>query len=213
MKGLYAKARAGEIPEFTGVSDPYEPPPAARDPDRDARSRLDGVGRPGHRLPRGRRADGAGAAGRSGGSTLVIDLHSHSTMSDGTDSPSVVVHAGRRGRAVGAGPHRPRHPRPRARRPAPLPVAYPLRLVPGCEISCELAGRAPGTMHLLVFFVDDVAGASCAYRLAELQAARQRAQRSDRGSAERAQRPDHGGGGSRRRAPGSRGPSCISRGS
>ena len=28
VKGLYAKARAGEIPEFTGVSDPYEEPPA-----------------------------------------------------------------------------------------------------------------------------------------------------------------------------------------
>jgi len=27
VKGLYAKARAGEIPEFTGISDPYEPPP------------------------------------------------------------------------------------------------------------------------------------------------------------------------------------------
>jgi adenylyl-sulfate kinase len=26
VKGLYAKARAGEIPHFTGVSDPYEPP-------------------------------------------------------------------------------------------------------------------------------------------------------------------------------------------
>jgi adenylyl-sulfate kinase len=26
VKGLYKKARAGEIPEFTGVSDPYEPP-------------------------------------------------------------------------------------------------------------------------------------------------------------------------------------------
>ena len=26
VKGLYAKARAGDIPEFTGVSDPYEPP-------------------------------------------------------------------------------------------------------------------------------------------------------------------------------------------
>lgn len=26
VKGLYAKARAGEIPEFTGVSDPYELP-------------------------------------------------------------------------------------------------------------------------------------------------------------------------------------------
>jgi sulfate adenylyltransferase len=25
-KGLYVKARAGEIPEFTGVSDPYEEP-------------------------------------------------------------------------------------------------------------------------------------------------------------------------------------------
>ncbi len=28
VKGLYDKARAGEIPEFTGVSDPYEPPTA-----------------------------------------------------------------------------------------------------------------------------------------------------------------------------------------
>src|SRR4029077_3662356 len=26
VRGLYARARAGEIPEFTGVSDPYEPP-------------------------------------------------------------------------------------------------------------------------------------------------------------------------------------------
>lgn len=25
-KGLYAKARAGQIPEFTGISSPYEPP-------------------------------------------------------------------------------------------------------------------------------------------------------------------------------------------
>lgn len=30
VKGLYKKALAGEIPEFTGVSDPYEPP---TDPD------------------------------------------------------------------------------------------------------------------------------------------------------------------------------------
>jgi len=26
VKGLYARAEAGEIPQFTGVSDPYEPP-------------------------------------------------------------------------------------------------------------------------------------------------------------------------------------------
>jgi len=25
-KGLYKKARAGKIPNFTGISDPYEPP-------------------------------------------------------------------------------------------------------------------------------------------------------------------------------------------
>jgi adenylylsulfate kinase len=28
VKGLYAKARAGEIKGFTGIDDPYEPPPA-----------------------------------------------------------------------------------------------------------------------------------------------------------------------------------------
>lgn len=27
VKGLYQRALAGEIPHFTGVSDPYEPPP------------------------------------------------------------------------------------------------------------------------------------------------------------------------------------------
>jgi adenylylsulfate kinase-like enzyme len=26
VRGLYAKARAGQIPHFTGISDPYEPP-------------------------------------------------------------------------------------------------------------------------------------------------------------------------------------------
>jgi adenylylsulfate kinase-like enzyme len=26
VKGLYAKARAGDIPQFTGLDDPYEPP-------------------------------------------------------------------------------------------------------------------------------------------------------------------------------------------
>jgi adenylylsulfate kinase len=26
VKGLYKKARAGQIPEFTGISAPYEPP-------------------------------------------------------------------------------------------------------------------------------------------------------------------------------------------
>jgi sulfate adenylyltransferase len=37
-KGLYAKARAGEIPEFTGISSPYEEPD-------DAAVRVDTTGR------------------------------------------------------------------------------------------------------------------------------------------------------------------------
>ena len=34
LKGLYAKARAGLLPEFTGVSDPYEEPDDADLPGR-----------------------------------------------------------------------------------------------------------------------------------------------------------------------------------
>jgi sulfate adenylyltransferase len=37
-KGMYAKARAGEIPEFTGISSPYEEP-------QDADVRVDTTGR------------------------------------------------------------------------------------------------------------------------------------------------------------------------
>jgi bifunctional enzyme CysN/CysC len=29
VKGLYAKARRGELPNFTGIDSPYEPPPQA----------------------------------------------------------------------------------------------------------------------------------------------------------------------------------------
>jgi len=48
-KGMYAKARAGEITNFTGISDIYEPPDAAeitlttvdRSPEDDAREIVD----------------------------------------------------------------------------------------------------------------------------------------------------------------------------
>jgi predicted metal-dependent phosphoesterase TrpH len=100
----------------------------------------------------------------------VIDLHSHSTMSDGTDTPSAVVRlacdAGLS--ALALTDHDTLDHIAEARAAADR---RGLRLVPGCEISCELAGRAPGTMHLLVFFVDDGPG-ELQDRLAELQAAR-----------------------------------------
>ena len=40
VKGLYKKARAGEIKAFTGVSDPYEPPPS---PELECRTDLETV--------------------------------------------------------------------------------------------------------------------------------------------------------------------------
>jgi adenylyl-sulfate kinase len=49
VKGLYAKARTGEIPQFTGLTDPYEPPldpevrveTAGRTPEESAREVVD----------------------------------------------------------------------------------------------------------------------------------------------------------------------------
>jgi adenylylsulfate kinase len=41
VKGLYARALAGEIPHFTGVSDPYEPPPS---PDLELRTDIEALG-------------------------------------------------------------------------------------------------------------------------------------------------------------------------
>ena len=100
----------------------------------------------------------------------MIDLHSHSTMSDGTDTPSRVVElaAGAGVSALALTDHDTLDHVPEARAAA---ESHGVRLVPGCEISCELGGRAPGSMHMLVFFVDDAPG-ELRDRLSELQAAR-----------------------------------------
>src|SRR5262249_30593630 len=122
------------------------------------------------RLSRAGRAHRTGPASGDGRGTLVIDLHSHSTMSDGTDTPAEVVRlAGDAGlSALALTDHDTLDHVPPARAAA---AEIGLRLVPGCEISCELGGRAPGSMHLLVFFVDDGPG-ELPDRLAQLQAAR-----------------------------------------
>jgi 3',5'-nucleoside bisphosphate phosphatase len=100
----------------------------------------------------------------------MIDLHSHSTVSDGTDAPAEVVALGA---AVGLAAlaltdHDTLDHLPEARAAA---AEQGLRLVPGCEISCELDGRAPGSMHLLVYFVDEQPG-PLRDRLGVLQAGR-----------------------------------------
>jgi predicted metal-dependent phosphoesterase TrpH len=105
----------------------------------------------------------------------VIDLHSHSTVSDGTDSPAEVVALGAAAglAALALTDHDTLDHLPQARAAAD---ARGLRLVPGCEISCELDGRAPGSMHLLVYFVDEAPG-PLRDRMGGLQAGR--AERND----------------------------------
>ncbi|MGQ0802928.1 MAG: PHP domain-containing protein [Actinomycetota bacterium] len=100
----------------------------------------------------------------------MIDLHSHSTVSDGTDTPAEVVALGAAAglTALALTDHDTLEHLPEARAAA---AEHKLRVVPGCEISCELGGRAPGTMHLLVYFVDETPG-PLQDRLGELQAGR-----------------------------------------
>jgi 3',5'-nucleoside bisphosphate phosphatase len=79
----------------------------------------------------------------------VIDLHTHSTISDGSDPPERIPElAAEAGcSAVALTDHdRQDGISVAAARAAELGV----RLVPGCEISCE----HPGTMHVLVYFLE-----------------------------------------------------------
>ncbi|HEV2369045.1 MAG TPA: PHP domain-containing protein [Acidimicrobiales bacterium] len=98
----------------------------------------------------------------------MIDLHTHSTCSDGSDTPARVAEL-----AAAAGcsafaltDHDRLDGQDEAgRRAAELGV----RLVPGCEISCEWDG---GTFHLLVYFVPAGAGSPLEEELVDLQQAR-----------------------------------------
>jgi predicted metal-dependent phosphoesterase TrpH len=85
----------------------------------------------------------------------MIDLHTHSNVSDGSDPPARVVElaveAGCSALALtdhdslaGIGPAR--------RRAGELGITF----VPGCEVSCRSVG--PGGMHVLVYFVEDDGG-------------------------------------------------------
>ena len=49
VKGLYAKARAGELANFTGIDSPYEEPETSRDPRRHDRAQRRAGGRPDRR--------------------------------------------------------------------------------------------------------------------------------------------------------------------
>ena len=79
MKGLYAKARAGEIPEFTGVSDPYEPPLASRGARRDGRQDARAVRGRGRRLARAGRLQPTPALTQAGQRAAVSSARSRAS--------------------------------------------------------------------------------------------------------------------------------------
>ncbi|MCZ7529542.1 MAG: PHP domain-containing protein [Acidimicrobiia bacterium] len=87
----------------------------------------------------------------------MIDLHSHSTVSDGTDSPTEILRlASDAGlNALALSDHDTLDHLDEASTAADR---FGVRLIPACEISCEVGDRAPGTMHLLVYFLDDPNG-------------------------------------------------------
>ena len=87
----------------------------------------------------------------------MIDLHSHSTLSDGTDAPARVV-ALAADAGVDALALTDHDTLDHVAEATAAAGERGIRLVPGCEISCELGERAPGSMHLLVYFVDDEPG-------------------------------------------------------
>lgn len=95
------------------------------------------------------------AGGRTGSLTGVIDLHTHSTVSDGTDPPeripelAALVDCS----AVALTDHDSLAGLPAARRRADQ---VGVDLIPGCEISCRPVGT--GGMHVLVYFVEDDGG-------------------------------------------------------
>lgn len=103
----------------------------------------------------------------------MIDLHVHSTASDGTNSPAELAEiAARAGlSAFALTDHDTLEGLSEAGDAA---NAHGVRLVPACEISCEVEH---GTMHLLVYFLEDRPG-PLQDRLSTLQSGR--AGRNDR---------------------------------
>jgi predicted metal-dependent phosphoesterase TrpH len=78
----------------------------------------------------------------------VIDLHTHSTCSDGSDSPARVVElAATAGcSAIALTDH---DGLSGLREASAAAAVHGIKLVPGCEVSCKFS---PGTLHLLCYF-------------------------------------------------------------
>ncbi len=87
----------------------------------------------------------------------MIDLHTHSLASDGSDRPAqlVALAAGAGLSAFALTDHDTIDGLAEAQAAAD---AAGVRLVPGCELACEVPAGMTGGMHMLVYFLDDGPG-------------------------------------------------------
>ena len=87
----------------------------------------------------------------------MIDLHTHSVASDGSDSPAqlAALAAAAGLSAFALTDHDTLDGLSEAREAA---EAVGVRLVPGCELACEVPAGIAGGMHVLVYFLDDGPG-------------------------------------------------------
>ena len=88
-------------------------------------------------------------ARRARGEAPMIDLHTHTTASDGRCTPGRARRARRRGRRHRAERHRPRHRRRRATPPAAACAAAGIEFVPGIEITAVRDERRRPRARLL----------------------------------------------------------------
>ena len=139
VKGLYKRALAGEVGNFTGISDPYEPP---LHPDVTVRSdQRDGAKKALTESGANLRRRGLDRAG-------MIDLHSHTDQSDGTFTAEELVAEATPHRSESAGDHRSRYDGGYDQA-VPFAASAGLRLICGIELSTKYHGVS---VHLLGYF-------------------------------------------------------------
>ncbi len=139
-KGLYARARAGEITEFTGVSDPYEPP---EKPDIELKTDQESVSVSAEKVISFLQQHGYIDPG-------PVDLHIHTNFSDGQFTPAEIIKAAK---DAGFGAIAiTDHDTTQGIKPA-LEAAFKhgLEVIPGIELS---ALDEEKEIHILGYFID-----------------------------------------------------------
>ncbi len=140
VKGLYGKAREGDIPEFTGVSDPYEPP---EKPELELKTEFETVEESAEKVIGYLEAYGYISKDEA-------DLHLHTTASDGNLEPESLVRSAKEAgfSAIAVTDHDSTEGIKEALQAA---VKFGLEVIPGIELS-TLDGKKE--IHMLGYYIN-----------------------------------------------------------